>query len=90
MANLCAMSGQPDHLSMSVDAILSVEDGPESAGDRVARIPREGAKPRTLPVVCRGLRNLLKHVVPKITRSSPKSTAMCALAGLQEQAPHLD
>jgi len=34
---------------MSVDAILSVEDGQEvEAGEVVARIPREGAKTRDI------------------------------------------
>ena len=42
-------SGNPAHYYMSVDAILSVEDGqPVQAGDVIARIPREGAKTRDI------------------------------------------
>ena len=41
--------GAPISYSMSVDAILSVEDGQElRPGDVVARIPREGAKTRDI------------------------------------------
>ena len=38
------------------------------------------AVPKTSPVVCHGLRNCLRHVAPKITRSLQKLMAMCALA----------
>jgi DNA-directed RNA polymerase subunit beta' len=42
-------NGNPAHYFMSVDAILSVEDGQEiRAGDVVARIPREGAKTKDI------------------------------------------
>jgi DNA-directed RNA polymerase subunit beta' len=42
-------SGNPVTYPMSVDAILSVEDGQQiSAGDVVARIPREGAKTKDI------------------------------------------
>ena len=42
-------SGNPVKYPMSVDAILSVEDGQQiSAGDVVARIPREGAKTKDI------------------------------------------
>ncbi|MGH1467170.1 MAG: DNA-directed RNA polymerase subunit beta' [Cognatishimia sp.] len=42
-------AGNPVHYPMSVDAILSVEDGQElKAGDVVARIPREGAKTKDI------------------------------------------
>ncbi len=42
-------SGNPVTYPMSVDAILSVEDGQEvMAGDVVARIPREGAKTKDI------------------------------------------
>ncbi len=42
-------NGNPAHYFMSVDAILSVEDGQEvEAGEVVARIPREGAKTRDI------------------------------------------
>lgn len=42
-------AGNPVHYPMSVDAILSVEDGePVKAGDVVARIPREGAKTKDI------------------------------------------
>jgi DNA-directed RNA polymerase subunit beta' len=42
-------SGNPVTYPMSVDAILSVEDGQEiRAGDVVARIPREGAKTKDI------------------------------------------
>ncbi len=42
-------AGNPVTYPMSVDAILSVEDGQEiKAGDVVARIPREGAKTRDI------------------------------------------
>ncbi len=42
-------SGAPISYSMSVDAILSVEDGQElRPGDVVARIPREGAKTKDI------------------------------------------
>jgi len=42
-------SGNPVTYPMSVDAILSVEDGQEiKAGDVVARIPREGAKTKDI------------------------------------------
>ncbi|MFV0243812.1 MAG: DNA-directed RNA polymerase subunit beta', partial [Qingshengfaniella sp.] len=42
-------SGNPATYTMSVDAILSVEDGQEvRAGDVVARIPREGAKTKDI------------------------------------------
>ena len=41
--------GNPISYPMSVDAILSVEDGQEvKAGDTVARIPREGAKTKDI------------------------------------------
>ncbi|EBA05108.1 DNA-directed RNA polymerase subunit beta' [Rhodobacteraceae bacterium HTCC2150] len=42
-------AGNPVTYAMSVDAILSVEDGGEiQAGDVVARIPREGAKTKDI------------------------------------------
>ena len=42
-------NGNPEIHSMSVDAILSVEDGDVvSAGDVIARIPREGAKTKDI------------------------------------------
>ena len=42
-------SGNPAAYPMSVDAVLSVEDGQEiSAGDTIARIPREGAKTKDI------------------------------------------
>ncbi len=42
-------AGNPVTYQMSVDAILSVEDGQEiKAGDVVARIPREGAKTKDI------------------------------------------
>ncbi|ABV92018.1 DNA-directed RNA polymerase, beta' subunit [Dinoroseobacter shibae DFL 12 = DSM 16493] len=42
-------AGNPVTYPMSVDAILSIEDGmPISAGDVVARIPREGAKTKDI------------------------------------------
>ena len=42
-------AGNPVSYQMSVDAILSVEDGQEiKAGDVVARIPREGAKTKDI------------------------------------------
>jgi DNA-directed RNA polymerase subunit beta' len=42
-------SGNPVHYPMSVDAILSIEEGQDiSAGDVVARIPREGAKTKDI------------------------------------------
>ena len=42
-------SGNPATYPMSVDAVLSVEDGQEvRAGDVVARIPREGAKTKDI------------------------------------------
>ncbi|SEO74159.1 DNA-directed RNA polymerase subunit beta' [Salinihabitans flavidus] len=42
-------AGNPVHYPMSVDAILSVEDGQAvTAGDVVARIPREGAKTKDI------------------------------------------
>jgi DNA-directed RNA polymerase subunit beta' len=42
-------SGNPVTYPMSVDAILSVEDGEQvAAGDVVARIPREGAKTKDI------------------------------------------
>jgi DNA-directed RNA polymerase subunit beta' len=42
-------NGNPAHYFMSVDAILSVEDGQEiRAGDVIARIPREGAKTKDI------------------------------------------
>ncbi|QFT64467.1 DNA-directed RNA polymerase subunit beta' [Roseivivax sp. THAF30] len=42
-------AGNPITYPMSVDAILSVEDGQEvAAGDVVARIPREGAKTKDI------------------------------------------
>ncbi len=42
-------AGNPVHYPMSVDAILSVEDGQQvEAGDVVARIPREGAKTKDI------------------------------------------
>ncbi|AZV79565.1 DNA-directed RNA polymerase subunit beta' [Parasedimentitalea marina] len=41
--------GHPVHYGMSVDAVLSVEDGDEiQAGDVIARIPREGAKTKDI------------------------------------------
>ncbi|MEM6745248.1 MAG: DNA-directed RNA polymerase subunit beta', partial [Pseudomonadota bacterium] len=42
-------NGNPAHYAMSVDAILSVEDGTEvRVGDVLARIPREGAKTKDI------------------------------------------
>ncbi|MEO1552049.1 MAG: DNA-directed RNA polymerase subunit beta', partial [Pseudomonadota bacterium] len=42
-------NGNPETHAMSVDAILSVEDGQEvKAGDVLARIPREGAKTKDI------------------------------------------
>ena len=42
-------AGNPVSYPMSVDAVLSVEDGQEiQAGDVVARIPREGAKTKDI------------------------------------------
>jgi DNA-directed RNA polymerase subunit beta' len=42
-------NGNPAHYFMSVDAILSVEDGQEvQAGDVLARIPRESAKTKDI------------------------------------------
>ena len=42
-------NGNPEVHAMSVDAILSVEDGQEvKAGDVLARIPREGAKTKDI------------------------------------------
>ncbi|RMF40008.1 MAG: DNA-directed RNA polymerase subunit beta', partial [Alphaproteobacteria bacterium] len=42
-------NGNPAHYAMSVDAILSVEDGQEiRAGDVLARIPREGARTKDI------------------------------------------
>ena len=42
-------SGNPVRYPMSVDAVLSVEDGQDiQAGDVVARIPREGAKTKDI------------------------------------------
>jgi DNA-directed RNA polymerase subunit beta' len=42
-------NGNPAHYAMSVDAILSVEDGQDvRIGDVLARIPREGAKTRDI------------------------------------------
>ncbi|MEM7241104.1 MAG: DNA-directed RNA polymerase subunit beta' [Pseudomonadota bacterium] len=42
-------AGNPIQYAMSVDAILSVEDGQDiKAGDVVARIPREGAKTKDI------------------------------------------
>ncbi len=42
-------AGHPVTYPMSVDAILSIEDGQEvKAGDTVARIPREGAKTKDI------------------------------------------
>ncbi len=42
-------NGNPEQHAMSVDAILSVEDGQEiKAGDVLARIPREGAKTKDI------------------------------------------
>ena len=42
-------AGNPVHYPMSVDAILSAEDGQDvEAGDVIARIPREGAKTKDI------------------------------------------
>ncbi len=42
-------NGNPAHYFMSVDAILTVEDGgPVQAGDIIARIPNEGAKTKDI------------------------------------------
>ncbi|MGI9368244.1 MAG: DNA-directed RNA polymerase subunit beta', partial [Ruegeria sp.] len=42
-------AGNPVHYPMSVDAILSIEDGQQiEAGEVVARIPREGAKTKDI------------------------------------------
>ncbi|MGR3615899.1 MAG: DNA-directed RNA polymerase subunit beta', partial [Paracoccaceae bacterium] len=42
-------AGNPVHYPMSVDAVLSIEEGQEvQAGDVVARIPREGAKTKDI------------------------------------------
>ncbi|HEU0221630.1 MAG TPA: DNA-directed RNA polymerase subunit beta', partial [Paracoccaceae bacterium] len=42
-------NGNPAHYAMSVDAILSLEDGADiRAGDVIARIPREGARTKDI------------------------------------------
>jgi DNA-directed RNA polymerase subunit beta' len=73
--------GNPVTYPMSVDAILSVEDGAgHPAGDVVARIPREGAKTKDITGGLPRVAELFEARRPRTTRSSPRSTAMCASA----------
>ena len=73
-------AGNPLTYPMSVDAILSCDDGQGiKAGDVVARIPVRVPRPKTSPVVCHGWQNCSRHGVQKITLSLRKSMAMCAL-----------
>jgi len=73
--------GNPIAYAMSVDAILSVEDGQEiKAGDILARIPREGGRSKDITGGLPRVAELFEAVAPKITRSSQKLMAMCALA----------
>jgi DNA-directed RNA polymerase subunit beta' len=68
--------GNPVTYPMSVDAILSVEDGQRSRPATWWRGSRAKApRPRTSPAVCRGWPNCSRRGVPRTTRSSPKSTA---------------
>ena len=75
--------------ALSVDAILSVEDGAEvKAGDVIARIPTEGAKTRDIT-------GGLPRVAELFEARKPKEAAVLAedrrlrrvRQGLQEQAP---
>ena len=83
-------AGNPVTYPMSVDAILSIEDGQEvKAGDVVARIPREGAKTKDIT-------GGLPRVAELFEARRPKDNAIIAerdgyvklRQGLQEQAPH--
>ena len=85
-------AGNPITYPMSVDAILSVEDGQDiKAGDVVARIPREGAKTKDIT-------GGLPRVAELFEARRPKDHAIIAeIDGyvrfgkrLQEQASHRD
>ena len=85
-------NGQEARYLLSVDAILSVENGQEvHAGDILARIPREGGKTRDIT-------GGLPRVAELFEARKPKDFAIiCDIAGphrvrqgLQEQAPHPD
>ena len=67
---------------LSVDAILSVEDGAAGQGRRRARA-RSRAKaprPRTSPAVCRGWPSCSRRAGRRTTRSSPRSPAVSSSA----------
>ncbi len=54
-------------IGFQVGALIPVRDGQEVGhGEVLARIPREGRRPVTLPVVCRAWPSSLKPVHPKM------------------------
>jgi hypothetical protein len=83
-------AGQSDHLSMSVDAILSVEDGQETAAGRrggaypARRCQDQGHHRGSSP---RG--GTVRGPSPEGSRDHRGIRRLCPLwQGLQEQAPH--
>ena len=85
-------NGNPAHYFMSVDAILSVEDGQEiTAGTVVARIPREGCEDQGhhwWPAPCGRIVRGTPSEGPRHHRRDRWHGAF--REGLQEQAPHRD
>ena len=85
-------NGQEARYFLSLDSILSVENGQEvHAGDVLARIPREGSKTRDIT-------GGLPRVAELFEARKPKDYAIISeidgrdrvRQGLQEQAPHPD
>ena len=66
---------------LSVDAILSVENGAQvKAGDVLARIPRKAPRPATSPAVCRAWPSCSRPASRRTSRSSARSTAASSSA----------
>ena len=80
-------NGSEARYFMSVDAILSVDNGQEvQAGDVVARIPRESSKTRDITGGLPRVAELFEARRPKTMRSSAVPKAGRVRKGLQDQA----
>ena len=85
-------AGNPVTYPMSVDAVLSIEDGQEVvAGEIVARIPREGFQDqghyRWFATGC----GIVRSTSSKRPRHHRRNRRLCTLRQrLQKQAPHCD
>ena len=72
--------GNPTVHPMSVDAIMSVEDGSEiQPGDVLARIPREGAKTKDITGGLPRVAELFEARRPKTTQLLQKKTGTYGL-----------